>query len=535
MEIKVTNYKHNGTRETISLASYCLVLDGSLADLFALNGYENVQTTKWAEHSGEVANMSIARPQAITFSIKVFGEIADLNTLNSLLADSKGGTSEQSIEAKFKDTNGTERTLFIPAEYVKMSSFSALSINGQKAGTIASASLEFKCSKNQFAEDSFSNFYGLLSNWTTNGSTTRTEVTRKSIQGSRYSFYELDESEIEGLKEITDIEDFMFESEMCLGSLGFTVLKGYYQSAYTPAEQNSTLNIKTLETDITYRSNSDKLQSRDIALKLAIRQPNTLSVIQCIGMLKRYIYGVLKRSKNALVFLDEKEGVAFKCYPKSCKVEKWTERGYAEMTLTLRSTDEIKTKFAEPQIEEAPEPEEIEVEKWADVSILFTKCFNNYDKYNISNGKPLTYGNLLATGEIKYIPSGAVIVGVMEYDDHVNMWVSFPPLKYFGAVQVYGVVTERIDYDDFKTGAWKNKVQMSGNIKLPYETASSLGWVTTSFVASELKYGFVSVVVQTDWNTDFEELKAEANGGEGDLWKTFFSQNFWNRIKEKIA
>ncbi len=540
MNIKITCNKHRGESESVMLSSYCSVLDGSLADLFTIPCFENVQTTKWAEHSGEVANFSIAKCQAISFSIKAFGKVADLNVLNTLLSDSLGTTNEQSIEAHFADINGANRTLYIPAEFVKMSSFSALSVDGNADGTMASATLEFRCSKNEFPDDSFDTFFGVLSNWTSNGNVRKTESLKKSIQGNRYSFYELDEDEVKELEKITDIDDFFWQSEMCLGSLGFTVLKGYLQSAYSPNEQNAPLSIRTIETDQTLRNNSDKMQSRDVVLKMSLRQPTVLAAIQAIGMLKRYFYTILKRTRNALVFLDEKEGIAFKCYPKSCKVDKWTNRGYAELSLTLRSTDEIRTRFNEPEPEEAPEPEEVKREpKMAILTMAFTKRYNDFDPFNIKKGEVKRMSNLtIGTDEydqLRKIPKGAVLVSYKEADFWNEFTFSFPPLTYFGSVSIYGVTTAEITQADLQNGTWRNKVQTSGEVAVPYETKASVDWVTTSFVAEGIKVVNCDVVTQTDYNTNLTELQKEANGTSTDkLWQDYFSYGFWQLIKNKI-
>lgn len=536
MNIKITCNKHSGESESVMLSSYCSALDGSLSDLFTIPCFDNVQTTKWAEHSGEVANFSIAKSQAINFSIKVFGKVADLVALNVLLSDSVGTEKEQVIEAEFTDTNGQKRTLVIPAEYQKMSSFSALSLDGTGENTIATTNLEFRCVKNDFPEDSFDTFFGVLSNWTANGRITKTEAIKKSIQGNRYSFYELDEDEVKELGKITDIDDFFWQSEMCLGSLGFTVLKGYLQSAYSPCEQNAPLTLKTIESESIIRSNSDKFQSRDVTLKLAVRQPNTLAVIQSIGMLKRYFYSVLKRTNNALVFLDEKEGIAFKCYPKSCKVDKWTNRGYAELTLTLRSTDEIKTHFGEPPVEEAPEPEEVIRYKSVDLSIAYSQTIYELDKHIITNENNNKIWRVSATGgDVPRIPTGAILENYSEGSQMDRFVFSYPPLNYFGNVCIKGVVTAPISYDELRSGAWKSKVATSGDVACAYPTTESVKYITTAFVGEGIKVGYVSNVVQSDWFTDSLELKREADGTSTEkLWSKYFSSRLWNKIKGNL-
>ena len=535
MNIKITCNKHSGESESVMLSSYCSALDGSLADLFTIPCFDNVQTTKWAEHSGEVANFSIAKSQAINFNIKVFGKVADLVALNVLLSDSVGTEKEQVIEAEFDDINGQKRTLVIPAEYQKMSSFSALSLDGTGENTIATTNLEFKCVKNEFPEDSFDSFFGVLSNWTANGRITKTEAIKKSIQGNRYSFYELDEDEIKELGKITDIDDFFWQSEMCLGSLGFTVLRGYLQSAYSPCEQNAPLTLKTIESESIIRSNSDKFQSRDVTLKLAVRQPNTLAVIQCIGMLKRYFYTVLKRTNNALVFLDEREGIAFKCYPKACKVDKWTNRGYAEFTLTLRSTDEIKTHFGEPPVEEAPEPEEVVKYKPVNLTIWYSNVIDRLEPFVLKNQcRIYTYG--ATGGDTPRIPIGAVLVGYSEGSQIDNISFSYPPLNYCGnGVRIMGSVTEEISYDDLRSGRWKSKVRTNGEIECAFATAMSALQLTTATVGEGLKVDYVSGATQETWDTALAELKDEAHGASSaELWKRYFSTRMWNAIKGNL-
>lgn len=544
MEISISCYNHNKQRVVVPLSDYCQVLTESLKEVLFIPGFQNVQTTKWAEHNGEVANFSIAEPNAITFTIKIKGKVADLMALNNLLCDSVGNYEEQVIIAEYRNKKGQIDTINIPAEYVKISSFSALSRNGQIDETFAIATLELKCSKNEYYEDSQDYWWGVLSNYTTNGKIARKSSGVRSIQGGKFNFYEMNDTDLESLRTITDPDDFVdFRSWFCLGSNGMTVLKGYYNSISKPTEQNQALNIKTLETDIVYRSNSTKHQATDIALKLLIKGEDLTGMIESVGILKRYCYKVCKLAGNYLVFVDESSNLAFACYPKACSVDKFNSlTNMAEITLTMRATEVVDLHFEQekvpapaPEQEEQPLPTQQYKIHIAVGDYVPSLIKNDLAKVKLQEFVAIYDYPIIEDREVEYIPKGALLVDEIHYNKRTVLIFTFPPLLSCGyGLSVWGVVTEDIPYTAFDNqDTWRNSIATKGSAIVPQEVIKNFELLNLPMNCN-VKFEY-NGLWQERWTMEYEMLRLEAKGESSTTtWQNYFSEYLWNELKTKL-
>lgn len=381
---ELTDIVFRSKQGSISLASLDLHVERyGVNSIFMLPSYSNVNVVDWKEYDGADVDFSSASVDALPLELKIFGEIADVDSLVNQLRGLKNLDVE--VQVKIKEGNFYNSINF-STKYINSVKSKAVVFNDWQlehflltdedsdyitnevddlllAGIMMKKLRQIAFVSITFSRYSNAEYFGLLADnihscegVPQNQFKTRNYPnTNVPIEFRRYHIAD---------KQATQVSTFALYDSLvyCYPLKGVVAGMTNYAESKDPFEV-ATENMvgKVLETKM-----ADKRRAKNITVPLLIRSHSVSAIFQYLGKLKTYIHDTLKGGD--MLYISGEQVGDMAVYPTGCTISKSyiQDMPWVEMSLQLSAykegfdftaeTDNVPADNPEPPLPPAPAP-----------------------------------------------------------------------------------------------------------------------------------------------------------------------------------